>query len=193
MDQHYCLFDTAIGPCGIAWNERGLTRLQLPQSDGDATENRLRAKSAGASPARPSPAAQRAIAEIQRYLTGTKVDFSPIAIDLDHTDPLHRRIYAMARSIAWGQTVTYGELAQQSGCPGEAREVGQAMARNPMPVIIPCHRVLAAGNKVGGFSAYGGTFTKERLLALEGVHVGVAADAPPLPGILQPQRRTMST
>jgi methylated-DNA-[protein]-cysteine S-methyltransferase len=178
---HYCLFDTAIGPCGIAWSERGLTGLQLPGSDRRATEKRLRAISASPDPEAPPPGVKRVIVEIQRYLAGSRIDFSSVAIDLLEISPFHRRVYAAARTIAWGHTATYGQLARQTGSPMAARAVGQALSRNPIPIIIPCHRILAHGNRVGGFSAYGGMRTKERLLSLEGVRVGVGEAR--LPGV----------
>jgi methylated-DNA-[protein]-cysteine S-methyltransferase len=188
MEPRYCLFDTAFGPCGIAWNERGVVRLQLPESDRAATERRLKARSGGV-PAEPTTRMMEAIADIQRYMRGTQVDFTAVPLDVVVDEPFRQRVYEALRLVPWGETVTYGELARRVGAAGQAREVGQVMGRNPVPVIVPCHRVLAAGNKAGGFSAYGGTFTKERLLALEGVTIGVEADAPALPGILTPQRR----
>ena len=188
MEPRYCLFDTAFGPCGIAWNERGVVRLQLPESDRAATERRLKARSGGV-PAEPTTRMMEAIAEIQRYMRGTRVDFTAVPLDVVVDEPFRQGVYEALRLVPWGETVTYGELARRVGAAGQAREVGQVMGRNPVPVIVPCHRVLAAGNKAGGFSAYGGTFTKERLLALEGVTIGVEADAPALPGILAPQRR----
>ncbi len=189
MEQRqYHLFDTALGPCGIAWNARGVRRLQLPMKDRAVTEERLRIRSGAALAADISPHIARVIAGLQRYFAGERIDFTSVAIDLEDRVPFHAQVQQALRSIGWGRTTTYGALAKQAGAPGEAREVGQAMAHNPIPVIIPCHRVLAAGNKPGGFSAYGGVFTKEKLLALEGVHFGIEADAPPLPGILLPQR-----
>lgn len=166
--QRYCLFDTVIGPCGIAWSAQGLTRLQLPERDRSATEKRLRARTANLQPGDPPPAVAQVIADIQRYLAGDRIDFSPVAIDLSGIDLFRRSVYEAARSVGWGQTSTYGELARQAGHPDAAREVGQAIGRNPVAIIIPCHRIVAAGNKLGGFSAYQGTFAKERLLALEG-------------------------
>ena len=97
-------------------------------------------------------------------------------------EPFESGVYAAARAIPWGQTVSYGELARQTSSPGAARAVGQALSRNPVPIIIPCHRILAKGNRIGGFSAHGGTFAKERLLALEGVRI--ADGTPLLPGII---------
>jgi methylated-DNA-[protein]-cysteine S-methyltransferase len=181
VEMHYCLFDTAIGACGIAWNERGLTRLQLPETDRSATERRLRASAAKASQGAPAEIDQL-IAVIQDYMTGRSVDFTAVAIDLRDVEPFQRKVYEAARSIPWGQIASYGELARQTGSPGAARAVGHALSRNPVPVIIPCHRILAKGHRIGGFSAPGGTFTKERLLALEGVRI--AAGTPLLPGFI---------
>jgi methylated-DNA-[protein]-cysteine S-methyltransferase len=170
--QSYCLFDTTMGPCGIAWSAQGLTRLQLAERERSATEKRLRARAANLRPDEPPPAVAQVITDIQRYLAGERIDFSPVAIDLSGVDSFRRSIYEAARSVGWGTTSTYGELARQAGYPGAARDVGQAMGRNPVAIIIPCHRIVAAGNKLGGFSAYQGTFAKERLLALEGTGTG---------------------
>jgi methylated-DNA-[protein]-cysteine S-methyltransferase len=178
---HYCLFDTAIGACGIAWSERGLTRLQLPESDRSATERRVSANAAGPSQATP-PAIDEVIRHVQRFMTGQSVDFAAVVIDLTDAGLFERKVYAAARCVRWGQTVSYGELARQIGSPGAARAVGQALGRNPVPIIIPCHRVLAIGHRIGGFSAHGGPVAKERLLALEGVSVD--AGTPPLPGLV---------
>src|SRR5439155_25209499 len=164
------LFDTAIGPCGVAWSERGLVAVQLPGKDRAATEKRLAAKSASAGAAAPPPKVQAVIADIQRYLAGERIDFSAVAVDLAGVDDFRRKVYQTMRDIGWGATTTYGELARRLGASDweAARDVGEAMGRNPVPVVIPCHRVLAAGNKIGGFSAPGGAATKQRLLALEG-------------------------
>jgi methylated-DNA-[protein]-cysteine S-methyltransferase len=178
---HYCLFDTAIGACGVAWSRHGVTRLQLPEADASATEKRLRASAARASQAAPAEIDQL-ITDIQEYMTGGSVDFAAVAVDLTDVEPFGRKVYEAARTIPWGKTVSYGELARQTGSPGAARAVGQALSRNPVPIIIPCHRILAKGHRVGGFSAHGGTFTKERLLALEGVRVD--GGMPMLPGFV---------
>jgi len=175
--ERYSLFDTPIGPCGVAWSERGLTRLRLPESDRSATEKRLRASATDPVVEEPPPGIEQVIAEIRRYLLGTRVDFASVSIDLMGVSPFHRKVYDAARSIGWGQTASYGELARQAGSPGAARAVGQALSRNPIAIIIPCHRILASGNKVGGFSAFGGTSVKEGLLALEGVDINALRTA----------------
>jgi len=174
---HYCLFDTDLGVCGVAWSERGLARFQLPEADKRATERRLRLRAADSRAEAPPAQIAEAIADVQRYMAGERVDFSAIALDLAGVAPFYVEIYAAARRVGWGETATYGELARQAGAPGAARAVGQAMARNPVAVIIPCHRILASGNKVGGFSAFGGTVSKQRLLGLEGVRIGAAKAA----------------
>jgi methylated-DNA-[protein]-cysteine S-methyltransferase len=187
LDQEafYCLFDTAIGPCGVAWSRVGVTRLQLPEADRGMTEPRLRTRAASAGEAMPA-AIDRLIADIRSYMTGRSVDFGAIAIDLPRIDPFERKVYVAARAIPWGQTLSYGELARQIGSADAARAVGRALARNPVPIIIPCHRILAKGRRIGGFSAPGGTVTKERLLALEGVHV--ESKTPLLPGLFETDR-----
>jgi methylated-DNA-[protein]-cysteine S-methyltransferase len=180
---HHHLFDTAIGECGLAWNARGLVGVQLPEKDRGATELRLAVKCHSTSAVDVPPWVQSLIADIQRYLAGQPVDFSAIAVDLGGIDDFRQKLYAALRGIGSGHTVTYGELAKQLGLTGweGARDVGEAMGKNPMPIVIPCHRVLAAGNKLGGFSAYGGATTKQKLLALEGVRLD---NAPPrLPGL----------
>jgi len=166
--QHYHLFDTAIGLCGIAWSDDGVTRFRLPDSDRDAAERAFGAK---AEPQAPPPRVARVIAEAERYFTGERIDFGATDLDLARVDPFHRAIYDALRAVGWGEIVTYGELAKRAGAPGAAQEVGVAMARNPVPLIIPCHRVLAAGGKLGGFSAPGRTEAKQRMLALEGVFI----------------------
>jgi methylated-DNA-[protein]-cysteine S-methyltransferase len=180
------LFDTALGPCGVAWNARGLVGVQLPESDHGATELRLAVKCRSTSAHEVPPWVQSLVCDIQRYMAGHPIDFSMITVDLGGVDDFRQRLYAALREIGFGRTVTYGELARQLGSTGweGARDVGEAMGKNPMPVVIPCHRVLAAGNKPGGFSAYGGVATKQKLLALEGVSFDKPDNAPPrLPGL----------
>jgi methylated-DNA-[protein]-cysteine S-methyltransferase len=179
---HYCLFDTAIGAVGVSWSADGITRLQLPESSRLSTERRLRGRSASAVEGQPPTLIEQAIDDVQRYMAGERISFSDIKLDLTGVGPFHCSIYQALRRIGWGETTTYGALARQAGDPGASRAVGQAMGRNPVPVIIPCHRVLASGGKPGGFSAFGGAATKQRLLALEGVHLD--GGAPLLPDLL---------
>lgn len=183
QETRHHLFDTALGVCGVAWNSRGLVGVQLPEKDRATTERRLAAKSGSAGVAPPPAWVEALIAGIRSYLAGAEVDFSSVTVDLDGIDDFRRRLYQALREIGFGRTVTYGELAKRLGLSGweGARDVGEAMGRNPMPIVIPCHRVLAAGNKLGGFSAYGGASTKQKLLTLEGVRFGDAT--PRLPGL----------
>jgi methylated-DNA-[protein]-cysteine S-methyltransferase len=162
----YCLFDTAFGLCGIAWSEAGLTRVQLPEADVAATRARLEKR--GATEGEPPPVLAWVLAALQAYFDGAETDFSSLAVELPAgTSDERRHIYEAARSLRWGETASYGEVARRAGVPHGAQAVGQAMAANPLPIVIPCHRVLAAGGRLGGFSAYGGALTKERLLVLE--------------------------
>lgn len=166
----YFIFETSAGFCGIAWNDDGITRFQLPTRDADATRRLLLKRAPGAAPAEPIPDIADVIEMVRRYFEGAEADFSNLALDLSDQDELFRCIYDATRRIRWGHTTTYGTLAKEIGSdPRIARDVGQAMAKNPIPLIIPCHRVLAAGGKVGGFSAPGGAASKVRMLQLEGV------------------------
>jgi methylated-DNA-[protein]-cysteine S-methyltransferase len=186
---HYHLFETAIGLCGVAWNTCGLVGVQLPEKDRETIERRLAAKSHSTAGDPPLWVAAL-IADIQKYCAGEKIDFSNVAVDLGGMDDFSRKIYTALRGIGFGNTVTYGDLAKQLGLEGweGARDIGAAMGHNRVPIVIPCHRVLAAGNKPGGFSAYGGIKTKQKLLALEGVSLEKpekkpASEPPRLPGL----------
>jgi methylated-DNA-[protein]-cysteine S-methyltransferase len=176
---HYTLFDTAIGVCALAWNASGLTRFRLPGASRAALEARMQKRPGDTRCDDPPAAIKALIVDVQRYCAGEEVDFSAVAVDLSALSNFQRNLYQSLRGVGWGHTTTYGDLSRALGCP-DARDVGQAMGKNPVPVIIPCHRVLAAGGKPGGFSAPGGTITKEKLLALEGVHLG---GTPRLPGL----------
>ncbi len=169
---HYLIFETASGFCGIAWNNGGITRFQLPTKSAEATERILLRRVPDAKSGPPTPEMVEAVAAVKRYFAGERTDFSKFKLDLNDQDAFFKQIYAAARQVGWGHTTTYGALAKEVGAgPEAARDVGQAMARNPVPLIIPCHRVLAAGGKVGGFSAPGGSAAKMRMLELEGVQV----------------------
>lgn len=165
----YTVFDTQAGFCAIAWGETGVVRFQLPDSSAELAERHILRRLPSAQRATAPAAVAAVIAAAQRYFAGEPIDFSGVAVDLDGQDDFFQRIYAATRRIDWGHTTTYGTLAKELGAgPEAARAVGQAMAKNPVPLIIPCHRVLAAGGKVGGFSAPGGSTAKLRMLALEG-------------------------
>ena len=166
----YAIFETRSGFCGIAWSDNGITRFQLPTGNAAATERLLLRRMSNAEAAKPTPEIAGVIEAVRRYFEGSAADFSDLNLDLEGQDDFFKRIYALARRLSWGQTTTYGALAKEIDAdPRLARDVGQAMAKNPIPLIIPCHRVLAAGGKVGGFSAPGGAASKVRMLELEGV------------------------
>ncbi len=163
----FTLFETAIGRCGIAWGERGLVGVQLPEARELETRARLLRRCPNARPAAPPPDVQRAIDAIVALLGGEASDLSGVALDMDLVPPFHRRVYEVARSIPPGATLAYGDIAARLGARGLARAVGQALGRNPFAIVVPCHRVLASGGRVGGFSANGGITTKLRLLSIE--------------------------
>lgn len=169
----YCLFETPLGACGLGWTESAtcggtiaVACLQLPEATPKATEQRVARKSGGSKADAP-PAIAEVIVKIQQHLSGKLRDFHDVPLDLSGTSEFDRLVYQAALRIPPGETTTYGELARAVGRPTEARGVGQALARNPIPIIIPCHRVLAAGGKFGGFSAPGALLTKTKLLAIE--------------------------
>ncbi len=168
----WTLFDSSLGTCGVAWSDKGLTWVQLPERTAEATRARLLTKAPAAGD-RVTPEAipawvAEAIALAREHLAGRPQDLSAVPLDLSGISPFVANVYRALQKVPPGKTVTYGELARIVGSAGAARAIGRAMATNPVPLFVPCHRVLAAGRKPGGFSAYGGILTKERLLALEG-------------------------
>jgi methylated-DNA-[protein]-cysteine S-methyltransferase len=166
--QRYEVFETARGFVAIAWSANGVTSLRLPVGSPAAAEHALLKRVARGVRATPSAEVAAVIDAAKRYFAGEEVDFSGVAVDLGEQDPFFGRVYARIRKLRWGQTTTYGTIAKELGAgPEAARDVGTAMAANPVPLIIPCHRVLAAGGKIGGFSAPGGSDTKMRMLELE--------------------------
>ncbi|HUI21614.1 MAG TPA: methylated-DNA--[protein]-cysteine S-methyltransferase [Methylocella sp.] len=161
------LFDTMIGCCGIAWGLRGIAGVQLPEASDLETRGRMLHRFPDAREAAPPPEVALVVDEIAELLHGTPKDLSHAVLDMEPLPPFHRRIYEAARRIPFGATTTYGALAKDAGAARAARAAGQALARNPFPIIVPCHRVVAAEGKIGGFSAHGGTNMKFRLLAIE--------------------------
>jgi methylated-DNA-[protein]-cysteine S-methyltransferase len=190
LAQGFALFESAVGRCGIAWNTRGIVGVQLPERTEAATRARLQRRYPDAPEAAPPAEVQRVIAGIVALLDGEAREFSDVALDMADIPEFNQRVYAVARGIPVGGTLSYGEIAKRLGDASAARDVGEAMGKNPFPIIVPCHRVLAAGGKMGGFSAAGGVTTKLRLLDIEGAQVG---DAPTLfdslPLAARPRRR----
>jgi methylated-DNA-[protein]-cysteine S-methyltransferase len=172
----FAVFPTALGPFGIAWGECGIVGIQLPEASEEVARKRMLRVHPGAEEALPPPDVQRAVDGIVGLLRGEKIDLTAIALDMTGVPPFHRQVYEAARTVPPGSTTTYGEIARRLAAP-DARGVGQALAQNPFSVVVPCHRVLAADGKLGGFSARGGAATKIRLLTIEGA---MAAPAPTL-------------
>ncbi|HEY0818828.1 MAG TPA: methylated-DNA--[protein]-cysteine S-methyltransferase [Rhizobacter sp.] len=170
---HACtLFDTTIGRCGIAWGPRGITAFQLPEPGDEATLRRMFRRGGPLPQEAAPPQVQDTIARVQALLGGEPVDLRHVAIDLTGIPDFHQRVYAVAREILAGQTRSYGEVAAALGEPGASRAVGHALGANPFAIIVPCHRVLAAGGASGGFSAGGGVATKLRILLIERAQFG---------------------
>ncbi len=170
----FALFDTAIGRCGVAWGERGIVGVQLPEAGEPATRERMLHRFPTAAERVPPAELQHALDGVVALLQGEERDLSTIALDMDGMPPFRRRVYEVARTIPPGRTLSYGEVAARLGTRNAARAVGQALGHNPFPIIVPCHRVLAAGGKIGGFSAHGGVATKLRMLAIEGAQANGA-------------------
>jgi methylated-DNA-[protein]-cysteine S-methyltransferase len=168
---HFTIFDTAIGRCGIVWGERGITSVQLPMGDEKKTRTRLEQRHDDLVETPPPAKVQAAIDGIVELLEGKPNDLADVVLDLDGVPEFNRGVYDIARTIPPGKTMTYGDIAKKLGGVELSRDVGQALGRNPCPIVVPCHRVLAAGNKPGGFSANGGVVTKLKMLAIEGAPV----------------------
>ncbi|MFZ2173693.1 MAG: methylated-DNA--[protein]-cysteine S-methyltransferase [Rhodococcus sp. (in: high G+C Gram-positive bacteria)] len=167
MTTGLALFDTAFGTCAIAWRAAGIVGVQLPETSPEATRQRIEQCFPDSVEHPPPAPVQRAIDGIRDHLSGALDDLRWIDLDFEGIPEFDCNVYEVARSIDPGSTLTYGDVAAELGKPGAAQAVGQALGRNPLPIVIPCHRVLAAGNRVGGFSAGRGVLTKRELLALE--------------------------
>jgi methylated-DNA-[protein]-cysteine S-methyltransferase len=158
---HYALIDTALGTMGLGWTAAGVARFALPGGDREATERRM------ARTAEPGAADPALVARICAYAEGDRIEFDDVPLDLAGEPEFHRRVYDDILKLHWGETTTYGDIAKRLGDVQLSRVVGQALGRNPIPLIVPCHRVLAASGRTGGFSAPGGVTSKMRMLALE--------------------------
>jgi len=171
-DLSFTLFDTAIGCCGLVWSEGGVAGVQIHDKSQEATRKRLLRRFPEAREVAPPAEIASVIDDVAALLRGEPKDLSQVRIDMGRVPEFNRRVYDVARTIGPGKTLSYGEIAERLGDRLLARDVGQALGQNPIPIIVPCHRVLAAGGKMGGFSAPGGAATKLRLLSIEGARPG---------------------
>jgi methylated-DNA-[protein]-cysteine S-methyltransferase len=174
----YYLFNTELGTCGIAWKGPELKNcrpavlfLQLPETTEDLTEEKIAGSTSGQRSDSPPPYIIEVAEKIRAHLNGGAQDFQDVCVDLESMGVFTQQVLTACRNIPAGRTMSYSELARMIHHPGAARAVGQALARNPIPLIIPCHRVLTTDGRAGGFSAPGGVETKVRILAGEGVTV----------------------
>src|SRR5688500_11165447 len=173
---NYALFETAIGWAGVAWGEAGLVACHLPERDAEVARRGFLRRFPDAAEAAPPAELAETISGIQALMRGEKADLTAAPLDLSRTPEFNARVYEVARAIPPGETLTYGEVAERLGDKLLARDVGAALGKNPWPIVVPCHRVTAAGGKPGGFSARGGVNTKLKLLAIEGAAAAAQAD-----------------
>lgn len=179
--QGFALFATAVGHCGLAWNGPLLVGVQLPEDEGEAhTRARMQRRFPGVPESPMPPAVAAWAARVAALLAGAHDDLLDVPLATEGVPPFNARVYELARRIPPGKTMTYGEMAAALGEPGAARAVGQALGHNPFAPVVPCHRILAANGKTGGFSAGGGAATKMRMLEIEGAfaHDTLALFAP---------------
>ena len=167
----YALFDTTIGTCAVGWTGVGIAAVALPEQAESATVARVKRRLPGAVQSAPPAEVAAAIDAMVALLAGQPADLSGVQLDMHDVAPFHRRVYEVTRAIAAGDTMTYGAVATAAGAPGAAQAVGQALGANPCPIVVPCHRVLAADGSLGGFSAPGGADTKRLMLLAEGAAV----------------------
>lgn len=175
---HYHLFETAAGFAAIGWNDIGISALRLPAASANEAERALLRRFPDAVRSEPPPPIRAVVGAVVCYFAGEKVDFSGVPVDMGEQEPFFQQVYALVRGLGWGETTSYGAVAKALGAgPEFARDVGQAMAKNPVPLIVPCHRVTGAGGKIGGFSAPGGSMSKAKMLEREGIVIEAPAPA----------------
>jgi len=176
MKTQFCLFDTPLGPCGLVWGEHGIRGVRFAERSEAVTRARLLRRFPGAEEASSTGEVCAARDAIIALLNGDNRDLRDLTLDMRDLPALNRQVYEIARTIAPGATLTYGEIALQLGDRMLSQEVGKALGQNPYPIVVPCHRVLASGGKIGGFSAPTGIALKRKLLAIESVHARGAPD-----------------
>lgn len=169
----FATFDSEIGVCAIGWSDRGITALHLPEKSPEAIRNSLRQRRGESIVEAAMPDWVSAVVDrICLLLAGQNCSLNDVPLDFEGIPPFHQEVYRAALNIPFGQTRTYGQLARMAGSDNGARAVGQAMAKNPFALIVPCHRVLGANGNPGGFSAFGGCESKRKLLKIEGNDLG---------------------
>ena len=169
----FCLFDTPIGVCAMAWSDEAICGVLLPEDDPGQTAPRMQRRFAEGSEKTPPTWVHTVIERVRHLLEGRSHDkLADVPLDMTGVPEFNQRVYQVVRAIAPGQTLSYGEVAAKLGDPGAARAVGQALGHNPFAPIVPCHRVLAAGKRSGGFSAGGGVATKLKMLQIEKAQLG---------------------
>jgi methylated-DNA-[protein]-cysteine S-methyltransferase len=164
----YALFGTVIGRCALVWSACGVAGLLLPEVHPEATARHARRRHPGAVPASPTPPVSDVIGRVAAHLAGTPDDLADVPLDVRGRPAFACRVWQATRAVPPGSTVSYRAIAVAVGEPDAARAVGRALGQNPCPILVPCHRVLAADGSLHGFSAPGGLATKRRLLEMEG-------------------------
>jgi methylated-DNA-[protein]-cysteine S-methyltransferase len=178
----YAITATALGAFGVAWSDNGILRTWMHARTVESTRSIIRRAFPRAAAAAPPATIADTIADVACLLDGGLRDLTAAELDMSSIPDFDRRVYEVTRTISPGTTMTYGAIASALGEePMRARDVGQALARNPFAPIVPCHRVVAAGGRLGGYSAPGGVATKRRLLEVEGA--AVVAPDPRQPGL----------
>lgn len=169
VDRFLTLFDTRLGRCGIAWGASGVLAVSFAEADDAKTRANLLRRAKGATETdAPPPAITRVITDIRALFDGEGAELSYADLDMDGLPEFDRNVIALTLDIKPGETNTYGDLARALGDVSLSRRVGQALGRNPFPIIAPCHRVIGADGSMTGFSAPGGAEAKRRLLKVEG-------------------------
>lgn len=174
MSQALLIFDTAIGACGLVWGEHGILAAALPEGSAEKTRARLLRRWPDAVEGEPTPPMQAAAERIRGLLAGARDDLTDLPLDWSNVPAFDRGVLEICRAIPPGQTLTYGDIARRLGDVGQSRRVGQALGRNPFPIVVPCHRVLGADGKAGGFSGGDGVETKLAMLTIEKARTGAA-------------------
>jgi methylated-DNA-[protein]-cysteine S-methyltransferase len=165
-------FPTSFGICGVAWTHEGIIAFCLPEASEKQMRTRLKNITCNSESLEALPSwIKQLIRKVKAHMAGDSQNFSDMPLNLNGTSEFQRSVYLAAQKIPSGNVITYADLAKAIGKPKAARAIGNALAKNPIPLIIPCHRIIASSGKLGGFSAPGGFKTKSALLHCEGVKI----------------------